>query len=129
LFDVPVTIASSDRPLGMHVFTAQVDKEDTNALHWSVITVPIYSRAQRTEDRRERVASLKHKGAPPPPVGAKPQIVADGPAAARDRITAPPEAMARIAEALTTGGSIIVADQSIKQGETGEYTDFILSLR
>ena len=27
LFDVPVTIAPSDRPLGTHVFTAQVDKE------------------------------------------------------------------------------------------------------
>ena len=55
--------------------------------------------------------------------------MADSPAEALDRITVPPEAMARIAEALTTGGSIIVADQGIKQGETGEYTDFILSLR
>ena len=37
--------------------------------------------------------------------------------------------MARIAEALTTGGSIVVSDQAITQGETGEGTDFILSLR
>ena len=129
LFDVPVTIAASDRPLGTHVFTAQVDKQDSNALHWSVVTVPMHSRAVRGENKRERVASRKHKGAPPPLVEAKPQIVADSPAEALDRITVPPEAMARIAEALTTGGSIIVADQSIKQGETGEYTDFILSLR
>lgn len=128
LFDVPVTIAGSDRPLGTHVFTAQVDKEDSNALHWSVVTVPMHSRAARGEDKRERLASRKHKGAPPP-VEAKPQIVADSPAEALDRITVPPDAMARIAEALSTGGSIIVADQSIKQGETGEYTDFILSLR
>jgi len=128
LFDVPVTIAASDRPLGTHVFTAQVDKEDSNVLHWSVVTVPM-SRVVRHEERRERVASRgKHKGASPPPVEVK-QIVSDTPAEALDRITVPPEAMARIAEALTTGGSIIVADQSIKQGETGEYTDFILSLR
>jgi lipoprotein-anchoring transpeptidase ErfK/SrfK len=130
LFDVPVTIASSDRPLGTHVFTAQVDKEDSNVLHWSVVTVPM-SRALRREESRQRAASRgKHKGAPPPPpVEAKPQIMSDSPAEALDRITVPPEAMARIAEALTSGGSIIVADQSIKQGETGEYTDFILSLR
>ena len=127
LFDVPVTIAAGDRPLGMHVFTAQVDKEDSNALHWSVVTVPM-SRTVRGEDKRERVASRGKQKSAPPPVEVK-QIVADSPAEALDRITVPPEAMARIAEALTSGGSIIVADQSIKQGETGEYTDFILSLR
>ena len=38
------------------------------------------------------------------------------------------EAMARITEALTTGGSIVVSDQGINQGETGEGTDFIVSL-
>ena len=32
-------------------------------------------------------------------------------------------------EALITGGSIIVSDQGINQGETGEGTDFIVSLR
>jgi lipoprotein-anchoring transpeptidase ErfK/SrfK len=127
LFDVPVTIAARDRPLGTHVFTAQVDKEDSNVLHWSVVSVPM-SRTVRGEERR--VASRgKHKGAPPPPPVEVKQVAVDSPAEALDRITVPPEAMARIAEALTTGGSIIVADQSIKQGETGEYTDFILSLR
>ena len=54
---------------------------------------------------------------------------ANSPAEALDRITIPPEAMARIAEALTTGGSIVVSDQGINQGETGEGTDFIVSLR
>ena len=41
----------------------------------------------------------------------------------------PADAMARITEALTTGGSIVVSDQGINQGETGEGTDFIVSLR
>jgi lipoprotein-anchoring transpeptidase ErfK/SrfK len=128
LFDVPVTIASGDRPLGTHVFTAQVDKDNSNVLHWSVVTVPM-SRTVRGEVKRERVAARgKYKAAPPPSVEVK-QIVSDSPAQALDRVTVPPEVMARIAEALTSGGSIIVADQSIKQGETGEYTDFILSLR
>jgi len=37
--------------------------------------------------------------------------------------------MARITEALSTGSSIIISDQGINQGETGEGTDFIVSLR
>src|SRR5258705_10309950 len=41
LFNVPVTIAPSDRPLGTHVFTAQADKNDANVLHWSVVSLPV----------------------------------------------------------------------------------------
>jgi hypothetical protein len=37
--------------------------------------------------------------------------------------------MTRIAEALSTGGSIMISDQGINAGETGEGTDFIVSLR
>jgi hypothetical protein len=37
--------------------------------------------------------------------------------------------MAKITDALSTGGSIIVSDQGITAGETGEGTDFIVSLR
>ena len=55
--------------------------------------------------------------------------VPNSPAEALDRITIPPDAMARITEALTTGGSIVVSDQGITGGETGEGTDFIVSLR
>src|SRR6266851_939581 len=123
LFDVPVTIAPGDRPLGTHVFTAQVDKDDANVLHWSVVSLPVRARyaEQRDEDergsRRRRVAGAAE---------IKPMPVADSPAEALDRLTIPAEAMARIAEALSTGGSIIVSDQGI---EAGEGTDFIVSLR
>jgi len=55
--------------------------------------------------------------------------VQNNPAEALDRISVPPDVMARIADALTTGASIIVSDQGINQGETGEGTDFIVSLR
>ena len=59
-------------------------------------------------------------------VEVKPCRSPNSPAEALDRITIPPDAMARITEALTTGGSIIVSDQGINQGETGEGTDFIV---
>jgi hypothetical protein len=126
LFDVPVTIAASDRPLGTHVFTAEVDKTDANALHWSVVSLPVAVRAAAREDdghvtRRQRAAAVI-------PVAAKPVIMPDSPAEALDRIAIPADAMAKINEMLTTGGSVIVSDQGINQGETGEGTDFIVRL-
>ena len=63
------------------------------------------------------------------PVEAKPQPATNTPAEALDRISIPADAMARITEALGTGGSIIVSDLGVNQGETGEGTDFILPLR
>jgi lipoprotein-anchoring transpeptidase ErfK/SrfK len=125
LFDVPVTIAPSDRPLGTHVFTAQVDKNDANALHWSVVSLPVPRVAQRNDEderasRRRKIAgAVEVKSLPAP----------DSPAEALDRLSLPADALAGIAEALSTGGSVIVSDQGIAAGETGEGTDFIVSLR
>lgn len=127
LFDVPVTIASSDRPLGTHVFTARVDKNDANLLHWSVVSLPAPSRYAELRDEDERATRRrKMTGA----VETKPVPVANNAAEALDRLNIPADAMARIAEALATGGSIVVSDQGITgSGETGEGTDFIVSLR
>ena len=128
-FDVPVTIAPSDRPLGTHVFTAQVDKDDANVLRWSVVSLPVSARNTHKNDDYERSARRRRIAAAVP-VEMKLVSAPNSPAEALDRITIPPDAMARIAEALTTGGSIVVSDQGINQGgETGEGTDFIVSLR
>ena len=126
LFEVPVTIAPSDRPLGTHVFTAEVDRADANKLHWSVVTLPASRNAMRNDDevrssRRRKMAGI--------PAEVKALPLPDSPAEALDRIAIPPDAMTRIAEALTTGSSIIISDQGINQGETGEGTDFIVPLR
>jgi lipoprotein-anchoring transpeptidase ErfK/SrfK len=126
LFDVPVTIAPSDRPLGTHIFTAESDKNDSNILHWSVVTLPSSRKAERSDD--DERASRRRKIAGAADI-AKPVPEPDSPAEALDRLTIPAEAMARITDALSTGGSIIVSDQGIAAGETGEGTDFIVSLR
>ncbi|MBR0735530.1 L,D-transpeptidase family protein [Bradyrhizobium liaoningense] len=126
LFEVPVTIAPSDRPLGTHVFTAEVDKADPNALRWSVVSLPVSVRAAARDD--DGRVSRRKGGAVVIPVAAKPVVTPDSPAEALDRITIPADTMARINEMLTTGGSIIVSDQGINQGETGEGTDFIVRL-
>jgi len=123
LFNVPVTIAPSDRPLGTHIFTAEADKTDSNMLRWSVVTLPSSQRAERRDEDEHSSRRLRIAGAEitrPEP---------DSPAEALDRLTVPGDAMTRITEALSTGGSIIVSDQGIAAGETGEGTDFIVSLR
>ena len=126
LFEVPVTIAPSDRPLGTHVFTAEVDKGDPNALHWTVVSLPS-ARTARGEDGQRVSSRRARKNASQ--AEAKPLPTPDSPAEALDRITIPADAMARIVDAIATGGSIVVSDQGINQGETGEGTDFIVSLR
>ncbi|UWU72337.1 L,D-transpeptidase [Bradyrhizobium sp. NC92] len=126
LFEVPVTIAASDRPLGTHVFTAELDKADANALRWSVVSLPVSARSAARED--DSRLARRQRGAAVIPVAAKPVVTPDSPAEALDRISVPTETMAKINEMLTSGGSIIVSDQGINQGETGEGTDFIVRL-
>ncbi|WP_456769640.1 L,D-transpeptidase [Bradyrhizobium sp. USDA 3650] len=126
LFEVPVTIAASDRPLGTHVFTAEVDKADSNALHWSVVSLPVSVRSAAREDDRRMTGH--QRGAAVIPVAAKPVVTPDSPAEALDRVSIPADTIAKINEMLTSGGSIIVSDQGINQGETGEGTDFIVRL-
>ncbi len=128
LFEVPVTIAPSERMLGTHVFTAEADKNDPNKLRWSVVSLPVTARNAVQSDDDER-SSRRRKVAGGAPAEVKPMPAANSAAEALDRITIPPDAMARITEALTTGGSIVVSDQGINGGETGEGTDFIVSLR
>ena len=126
LFEAPVTIAPSDRPLGTHVFTAQVDKGDPNIVRWSVVSLPVPVRyAERRDEDERNSRRRKMAGA----VEIKPMPVPDTPTEALDRLAIPADAMARITDAISTGGSIIVSDQGIRAGETGEGTDFIVSLR
>jgi hypothetical protein len=128
LFDLPVTIAADERPLGTHIFTAQVDHRDANVLHWSVVSLP--APVRHAEWRHQEGHSARgRKAARPPAIPAKAQPLPDGPAEALDRLNLPAEAMARIFESISTGGSIIVSDQGIDASETGEGTDFIVSLR
>jgi lipoprotein-anchoring transpeptidase ErfK/SrfK len=128
-FDVPVTIAPGERPLGTHVFTAEADRNDPNLLRWSVVSLPVTARNAASIDASDRSARGR-KPVGGAPAEAKPVPAPNTPAEALDRISIAPEAMARIAEALTTGGSIVVSDLGISQGgETGEGTDFIVPLR
>lgn len=121
-FDVPLTIAQPDRPLGTHVFTASADPTDAGSLHWTVVSLPQLPKhhdvAEEAPRRGKRAAPVVETEAPPSPT----------PSEALDRLTIPPEAAARIAAALAPGASIIVSDHGLGD-ETGLGTDFIVPLR
>jgi hypothetical protein len=123
VFEAPVTIASPERPLGTHVFTARADADDAGALRWSVVSLPTPVRVARRDDdgpRRGRAAATAVDMPPPLP----PSTAAE----ALDRLTIPDDAMARIAMALAPGGSLVVSDHGLGD-ETGRGTDFIVPLR
>ena len=125
LFDVPVTIAPGDRPLGTHIFTARTDKDDASQLHWSVLSMPVAAQLAARQDGERASGRRKAIGV----VELNPSSLPDSAAEALDRLAIPADAMTRINEMLSTGSSIIVSDQAIDAGETGEGTDFIIPLR
>ncbi|MGJ4913226.1 L,D-transpeptidase family protein [Bradyrhizobium sp. SZCCHNR3003] len=128
VFNTPVTIAPGDKPLGTHIFTATADKADPATMRWSVVSIPSSARSAAAKDGADKAVRRGKRSAG---AAAEPNQVVQlsSPAEALDRITIPADVMAWLGEALSTGSSLIVSDQGINQGETGEGTEFILSLR
>jgi hypothetical protein len=121
VLDLPIDISAADKPLGTHVFTASTGED--RAMRWSVVTLPATAR-QASEIREGQPKS--RRSAP----GSDLQV-AHMPSAeeAMARIAIPQDLMSRLGEALPAGSSLVVSDQGIAQGETGEGTDFIVRLR
>ncbi|CCD92814.1 putative ErfK/YbiS/YcfS/YnhG family protein; signal peptide [Bradyrhizobium sp. ORS 375] len=128
VFNTSISIAPSDKPLGTHVFTASADKADPATMHWSVVSLPTSVRSVAAHEGADKAARRGKKSADAT-IEAKPVVLQSSPAEALDRITIPADVMAWLGESLSTGSSLIVSDQGINQGETGEGTEFIVSLR
>jgi hypothetical protein len=124
LFETPIAIKPSDRPLGTHVFTAQVDKNDTKAVRWTAVSLP------SVPHRAEEVDSVSHRRKLTGAVEVESKPLPNSAAEALDRLTIPADVMTQITDALATGGSIVVSDQGITAGgETGQGTEFVVPLR
>lgn len=124
LFETPIAIKPSDRPLGTHIFTARTDKDDAKAFHWTAVSLPAVPRRADEDDNVSR--RRKSTGA----VEVKTRPLPNSAAEALDRLSIPADAMAQITEALASGGSIVVSDQGIAAGgETGQGTEFVVPLR
>jgi hypothetical protein len=119
LFDEPVEIAQPERPIGTHIFTALALNEDSNAMRWSVTSIPSGIR-----HKAKRVARSRHKGEETNPA----LLPVSTPAEALDRIAIAPEAVARISVLLMPGSSLIVSDNPISD-EVNEHSEFIVHTR
>jgi hypothetical protein len=113
LFDMPVTIADADRPLGTHVYTAMALKDGGKALRWTVISIPSAYAHPKVKRR------AKGQDAQPEPQAAS------NPVDALDRIALSPEAIEKISALISPGSSLIVSDNPLSE-ETDESTDFIV---
>jgi hypothetical protein len=120
LFDVPVTIASPERTLGNHVFTAMAIGE-TDA-RWTVVSMPVerVRLSPSGEDAYGQRRKRRQAGfiSAPSPVS---------PHEALDRIEMPADAVTRISELLSVGATLIVSDEGLGR-ETGRETDFTVVL-
>jgi hypothetical protein len=124
LFDVPVTIAQPEAPLGTHVFTAlEFTGPERTTLRWNVVSLPGEppKRVRTVEEHRDRYGRVRRReieeeraGDAPPP---------QTPAEVLARIEIPPEVSEAIAQMIGPGAALIVSDQGLGD-ETGEGTDF-----
>ena len=118
ILDVPVTIADPEMPIGTHVYTAVDYKDTPNALRWTAVSL----------DRRpgREVAELSSKSRQRDAGAAEPFVTDHARAlSALDRITIPPEIIARVSPAMWPGSSLIVSDEPAHK-ETNQATDFIV---
>ncbi len=122
LFDVPVTIAQPEAPLGTHVFTAlEFIGPERTTLRWNVVSLPGEPRVRHVEERRDRYGRLRRREVEEERAGdaAPPQ----SPAQVLARIEIAPEVHEAIAQMIIPGSALIVSDQGLGN-ETGEGTDF-----
>jgi hypothetical protein len=125
VFDVPVTIARRDQPLGTHVFTAGRRADGADGLRWLAVSIldrPVtpHPIAQPEPIKGKPRAAREEKPAEP-----SAEVLRRVAAEALDRIELPQEALDRIVRLVTPGASLVIADQGLGE-ETGKETDFIV---
>ncbi len=113
VFDVPITIANSDQPIGTHVFSAIDYSSQGDDLHWTVVSV---GRTHSVDPGKNRSANFNSE-APPTDANAASEVL--------DRLTLPPEVLSRYSGYVWPGSSLIVSDEAMSS-ETGTATDFVV---
>jgi hypothetical protein len=121
VFDVPVSFADPEQPLGTHVFTALSLKDDNSTLNWTAVTLPTTLTPAKKAER------VKRGEAAPAAAPASTPITTTA-TQALERVTIPQEARERIEALMSPGASLIISDQGLGP-ETGRGTDFIVLTR
>ena len=119
IFESPVTIADTDRPIGTHVFTAIARSMGDSNLRWNVVSLGARPPGAKIQPNGRARGSIGRGVEPMPtdPGSAK---------AALDRIAIPQDVLDRIA-GIAPRSSLIVTDEALSP-ETGKGTDFVVLL-
>jgi lipoprotein-anchoring transpeptidase ErfK/SrfK len=121
VFDVPVTIARPDEPLGTHVFTASRPVHESVGIRWLAVSLGYDRAASRPEPVKRKGRATRDERPALSTADALRQAAVD----ALDRIELPPEALERIGPLVAPGTSLLISDQGLGN-ETGRDTDFIV---
>jgi hypothetical protein len=125
LFEAPVEIAESDRPIGTHVFTALEFKDDGTSMRWISVSVPASS-GELAQTRKVSRAS-RNESEPMLPRSSGPPSTA---AEALARVELPKEARDRISQMLSPGVVLIVSDHGHnREMRDNGTTDFVVLTR
>jgi hypothetical protein len=119
VYEAPVTIEASDRPLGNHLYLAMAAADGGKALRWEAVSL---SGTPAPPVHHRRGVEPPVPPPPPPPV---PTLSA---AEALGRIALAPEVRDIVAPFVRPGTSLTVSDQGLGR-ETGRGTDFIVLTR
>ena len=125
VFDVPVTIADPDAPIGTHIFTAMERAGSETSLRWSVVSLEGSRSLANVTEPQGRARNV-HRGETSR-VDTGPMPV--DPASARialDRIVIPQDALDRIV-GIAPRSTLIVTDEA-PSSETSKGTDFVVLL-
>jgi lipoprotein-anchoring transpeptidase ErfK/SrfK len=124
VFDVPITIARPEEPLGTHVFTASRPANEGVGVRWLAVSLGYDRAASRPEPAKRKARATRDERPVPLTAHALRQAAVD----ALDRIELPPEALERIGPLVAPGTSLLISDQGLGS-ETGRDTDFIVVTR
>jgi hypothetical protein len=123
-FDVPVTIAQPEKPLGTHLFTAGRGGEGAG-IHWLAVSFSDRAAASGGSSHGSSHGKRKGHAERERPAPATASSLRQSAIDALDRIELPAEALARLTSLVAPGTSLVISDQGLG-GETGKDTDFIV---
>jgi L,D-transpeptidase catalytic domain len=129
IFEAPVTIRDSDRPIGTHTYMAVDYADGAQDMRWNVVSIggrrgddyDDDDRSRRRGDDYDDEGRGRHGERS---ADATPTDVSSA-GAALDRISIPQETVQRISELMLPGSSLIVSDEPAHK-ETGKQTDFVV---
>jgi lipoprotein-anchoring transpeptidase ErfK/SrfK len=120
LFNIPITIANREVPLGTHVFTASRPTDGSAGVRWLAVSIGSDRAAPEPAPAKAKGHARDERPALPPT-----EALHKAAAEALDRIELPPDVIDRIMPLVTPGASLLISDQGLGE-ETGKETDFIV---